>query len=226
MARRPVESTGRVILSSGHKFRRELNSISKRENDRETFARTYGAMSDGELAELAREGAELRDGARDALRHEIERRGLEVKVREQSEAVERKWRRPVTLRVFMQLQEGLLAKSILESAGVRCFLADENIARLDGIMSIVGGGLKLWVDEQDAEAAAALLDQEMPEQKQAKAATEERQRLCPRCRSSSVSVGTRERAAAPSGLLAKLGALWKRRLWTCQTCAHEWRDAG
>ena len=215
-----------LYLRLGRKPRPEPTSIPHREDDRQQSAANYATMTDGQLEQFARAPGELAAPARQALREEIERRGLEVKVREQSEALERKWRRPVTLRVFMHLQEGLLAKSILESAGVRCFLADENIARLDGIMSIVGGGLKLWVDEQDAEAAAALLDQEMPEQKQAKAATEERQRLCPRCRSSSVSVGTRERAAAPSGLLAKLGALWKRRLWTCQSCAHEWRDAG
>ena len=215
-----------VYFPPGRNLRPEPTSIPGREDDRQQFAAAYAAMTDGELEKLAPASAELGAAAREALREEIERRGLEAGVGAPSEAPRREWRRPVTLRVFMHLQEALLAKSILESAGVRCFLADENIARLDGLMSIVGGGLKLWVDEQDAETAAALLGQEMPERPEPKADSEPRERRCPRCRSASVSAGRRDGPAARSGLMAKLGALWKRRQWICQTCAHEWRDAG
>ena len=42
------------------------------------FARTYAAMADEELIELARDSAELMDAAQPALKAELDRRGLEL----------------------------------------------------------------------------------------------------------------------------------------------------
>src|SRR5258708_10220527 len=41
----------------------------------------------------------------------------------------------VTIRQFRDLPEALLAKGSLESAGIECFLADENLVRLDWFIS-------------------------------------------------------------------------------------------
>jgi hypothetical protein len=62
----------------------------------------------------------------------------------------------VTIRKFGNLSEALLAKGRLDSAGIDCFLADENMAWLD---SPVVRGMRLQVNLDDAEAAIVLLDQ-------------------------------------------------------------------
>lgn len=185
----------------------------------------YAAMMDGELEHLAAQGGELTEVARGALRAEIARRGLDAKVKVQVKTPGREWHRPVTLRVFTHLQEGLLAKSILESAGIRCFLADENIARLDGIMSIACGGLKLWVDEQDAAGAKELLEHEIPGDAAENAASGPSRLRCPHCQSPAVSIESLDGRAAPSGLFAKLQTLWKRRGLKCNSCGNEWRGS-
>ncbi len=62
----------------------------------------------------------------------------------------------VTVRSFFNPSEGMLAKALLDSAGIECFLADDNAAR------IIGGnipGIRLQVNRADADAAMALLDQ-------------------------------------------------------------------
>jgi hypothetical protein len=54
------------------------------------------------------------------------------------------------------MTEALLAKGCLESAGIECFLTDLNVTRLEWPLS---RGMRLQVNVNDAEAAAALLDQ-------------------------------------------------------------------
>src|SRR5258708_39825286 len=49
----------------------------------------------------------------------------------------------VTIRQFRDLPEALLAKGSLESAGIECFLADENLVRLDWFISNFIGGVKI-----------------------------------------------------------------------------------
>jgi hypothetical protein len=58
----------------------------------------------------------------------------------------------------MTAQEAWLAKSVLDSAGIECFLFDENVVRIDWFLSNAIGGIKLRVREEDVAAAAALLD--------------------------------------------------------------------
>jgi hypothetical protein len=60
----------------------------------------------------------------------------------------------VTIRHFGDISEALLAKGCLEAAGVECFLADANIARLEWPIS---RGMRLQVNADDVETATALL---------------------------------------------------------------------
>jgi hypothetical protein len=70
--------------------------------------------------------------------------------------------KPVIIRKFRDLPEASIAKSILESAGIECFLSDDNLVRLDWFYSNLIGGIKLLVREEDAEAAIKLLDESRP----------------------------------------------------------------
>jgi len=67
----------------------------------------------------------------------------------------------VVIRVFVDLPEALLAKGSLESAGIECFLVDDNMVRLDWFMVNVFGGIKLKVAAEDAEMARAFLNRPM-----------------------------------------------------------------
>ncbi|MBO8446681.1 MAG: DUF2007 domain-containing protein [Bacteroidetes bacterium] len=49
------------------------------------------------------------------------------------------------------------AKSDLESAGIECFLSDENMSNLYPMISSPFGGIKLHVEEKDAAKAAEIL---------------------------------------------------------------------
>jgi hypothetical protein len=57
----------------------------------------------------------------------------------------------------------MLAKGMLNSAGIECFLMDDNTGRMLGFISNVIGGIRMKVKKVDAEAATALLEQLIPD---------------------------------------------------------------
>lgn len=128
------------------------------------FATRYSTMSDGELLKLAARSWELSDQAWDALEDELDRRELDVPVPDEVPQIESLERRNlVLLRSFRDLPEALLAKGKLESAGVPCFLADDNMVRMDWFISNLLGGVKLLVDPENFSEAARLLNEPIPE---------------------------------------------------------------
>jgi len=69
----------------------------------------------------------------------------------------------IVLRRFRDMPDAFLFSSILDSAGIECYLADENTIRMDWFWSNFLGRLKLCVRRADADAASSLLDQGVPE---------------------------------------------------------------
>jgi hypothetical protein len=130
------------------------------EKERWRLSRLYGSMSDGEVENLAADAGSLSDAAKWALKLDLSRRGLKTKLEEVGPPPEAaKLSKLVNLRQYMTLPEALLAKSILDSAGIESFLGDQNIIRMDWFLSNALGGVKLRVREEDVEAATALLNQ-------------------------------------------------------------------
>ena len=66
----------------------------------------------------------------------------------------------VTVRSFCNPSEAMIVKAMLDSAGIECFLADDNAARILG--SDISG-IRVQVNRVDADAAIALLEQPIPE---------------------------------------------------------------
>jgi hypothetical protein len=129
------------------------------EKERWRLSRVYGGMSVSEVERLAADAGSLSDDAKWALKLDLMRRGLKTELTEK--APPRAAATPsrlVTLRQYMTLPEALLSKSILDSAGIESFLGDQHIVRMDWFLSNALGGVKLRVREEDAEAAAELLD--------------------------------------------------------------------
>ncbi len=54
----------------------------------------------------------------------------------------------------------MIAKSMLDSAGIECLLGDENLVRIDWFLA---DGIKLMVREEDADTARKLLEENVPE---------------------------------------------------------------
>ncbi len=120
------------------------------------LADLYSHKTDDELAELAGEPEALTETARLALESEIGRRGLKIAPQHQHE-VYAEPRAVATAAKFKDLQEAALAKGLLESAGIDCWLIDENVAGL--YMAQIVGGIKLQVNKDDVEAAIEVLKQ-------------------------------------------------------------------
>jgi hypothetical protein len=129
------------------------------ESEELRLAEMYSQMSDMQLQELADDSAELSDIAVATLQVEIRRRGLTVESEEPSANNETENPELKTIRTFQDISEAFLAKGLLESAGIECFLIDTNMVRLNWFISSAIGYVKLQVRETDSEAALEILDQ-------------------------------------------------------------------
>src|SRR5579863_8850723 len=136
--------------------------------ERNRLAQLYAALSDGELEQLAEETETLTEEARAALAAEMARRNLPAETpaagKDSAPDKRTELRDLLTIRQFRDLPEALLAKSVLDSAGIECFLGDDNLIRMDWLWSNLLGGIKLRVRQEDALVASRLLDGEGPVQ--------------------------------------------------------------
>jgi hypothetical protein len=133
------------------------------EQERQRLDRLYSGMTP-ELESVAADGADLTDTALTSLKTEIARRGLAITLNETPAGMDVLEERDlVPIRRFRDLPEAQLAKGSLESSGIECFLTDDNMVRMDWFISNLLGGVKLLVDREDLEAAAAVLDEPTPE---------------------------------------------------------------
>jgi hypothetical protein len=73
------------------------------------------------------------------------------------------FRELVTIRKFRDLPEALLAQGRLESSGIEAFLFDDNMVRMDWLISNLLGGVKLKVEDVNVEFAEEILNQEIPD---------------------------------------------------------------
>jgi hypothetical protein len=65
----------------------------------------------------------------------------------------------VVLRAFRDVPEALLAKGLLQASSIECFLADENMVRMDWLISNLLGGVKLLVQPADFSKASRILNE-------------------------------------------------------------------
>ncbi len=131
----------------------------------------------------------------------------------------------VTIRKFRDLPEALLAKGSLESAGIECALADDNMVRMDWFYSNAIGGIKLLVNAANAAEAEQVLSQPIPEHLDVSGVGEVQQPRCPKC--GSLDIGFREsQPAAYLSMVLNVPIPFRKRAWHCQSCNVEWEDEG
>jgi hypothetical protein len=184
-------------------------------------------MTDGELRGLARNAESLTELAWDALEDELDRRQIEPDDDHAFEPQPKmEVRELVTIRQFRDLPEALLAKGSLESAGIECFLADENLVRLDWFISNFIGGIKLNVRPADVENAQNLLDEPILEGLYVQGIGLYEQPRCPKCHSLDVNFQELDRPIAYMSAFLRVPMPVQRTGWRCHTCDAEWEDDG
>jgi ribosomal protein L37AE/L43A len=126
---------------------------------------------------------------------------------------------------YRDLPEAWIAKGKLESAGIPCFLADDNMARMNWFMGNALGGIRLQVPSEYAHTARELLGEDVPEELPATAETRYVQPRCPRCDSLEVTRRTLNRF---SYFLLWLGVPVPipANHWECENCGARWKWDG
>ena len=197
------------------------------QHERQRLVETYAGMSDAELQNLARRPESLTDVAWEALDDELDRRDLELLEEDAPEDHEElELRELVTIRQFRDLPEALLAKGSLESSGIECFLADENLVRLDWFISNFIGGIKLNVRAADAENARNILDEPILEGLYVQGIGLYEQPRCPKCQSLDVNFRELDRPIAYMSAFLRMPMPVQRPAWRCHACDAEWKDDG
>jgi hypothetical protein len=131
----------------------------------------------------------------------------------------------VSIRRYRDLSEAIVARSLIESAGIFCFLMDENFARLEWQISNLIGGIRLQVPDEDAEAATELLDQPIPDNFSFEGVDDYQQPRCPQCQSVDISFeGSNRKAALASLYMFNLPAPLGTSSWLCNQCECRWTD--
>jgi hypothetical protein len=202
-------------------------AVSDGERERWRLAQLYGAMADGEIEKLADDAGSLSATAQRALQFEIAKRGLELdlELRGDAPAEEPVFSKLVTIRQFRDVPYAYLAKGLLDSAGIEAFLFDENIVRMDWLISNFVGGVKLRVREEDAaEALELLLDAEKTDEGKAEVAKQRTPDRCPNCRSTDVAHQPLMKRLAYLSVLLGFPMPVKHVEWKCGFCGHAWGD--
>ena len=191
-----------------------------------TFADLYRAMSESELQNLLTDWQSLTLEAHSALAAEFVNRGLEViEPSQPSEDAPQEFRDLTTIRRYRDLSEALVARAVIESAGIFCFLKDENLVRLDWQVSNFIGGIRLQVAATDVEAAEAILAQPVPNSFSIPDQPGFEQPRCPRCTSTDITWERQGRKAALASLyLFSLPLPRGSESWTCNSCGLRWVD--
>lgn len=182
-------------------------------------------MQDRGFRKLAEDANSLTELAREALEAELDRRDLDdipeapVRAKDEIEA-----RQLIAVRRFRDLPEALLAKGAVESAGIECFLADDNLVRLDWFISNFVGGIKLLVDRDNADAAANVLNQPIPEGFDFQGAGDYQQPRCPKCYSLDIAFEELNKPVAYTTAYFGVPIPFPRKSWKCNTCGRRWQD--
>jgi hypothetical protein len=225
------------------------------EQERQRLAEFYSRQIEERLEKVAGEAYELSDLAKEMLRAELRKRGLSVELAEHAPLGVKKAPQPahppqeqtpekesfgpesqpargpdhvhemVTLRQFRDLPEALLAKGSLDSAGIECALADDNMVRMDWFYSNAIGGIKLLVNRGDAADAEQVLTQPIPEHLDVAGVGAFEQPRCPNC--GSLDISFRElQPAAYLTMFLNVPIPFHKRAWRCHSCDVEWEDDG
>jgi len=185
----------------------------------------YRTMEDEQLLSLALKYDDLTGSAQTAMRAEFARRGLEPPLLEERPGSEVEPLKLVTVRRYRDLSEAIVARSLLESAGITVDLQDENLVRLDWQVSNMIGGIRLRVEAQDEASASQLLREAGPGSIEFASGQDFVQPHCFTCGSSDITFEGASRGAAITALyLLSVPLPTGEKTWLCNHCGARWKD--
>jgi hypothetical protein len=200
------------------------------EDEVSRMANHYREMSEIELMDVARAYDGLQEPAQNLLREEFGRRGLEPPLIDEDDPLPTH-QTSVTVAKYRDLSEAIVARSVLESAGLDCYLQDENTIRMDWLWSNLLGGLRLQVAERDVGTAQDLLSQPRPESIEFAEEPDFEQPVCPKCNSLEVVLdsGNGRKVASASWLILGIpiptpSKHTGEQVWHCLSCGCKWID--
>jgi hypothetical protein len=191
----------------------------------EELAHNYAQMSESELMDLARSYNSLTDVAQTALRAEFAKRNLDPPTVAELDDPGASGPNFITIRRYRDLSEAIVARSLLQSAGIAAYLRDENLVRLEWQISNFIGGIRLQVERADEAAAVEVLSQPIPDTVPFDEHAEFAQPLCPRCDSTDITFqGSSREVALASLILLSVPLPLGRKTWLCNACGARWTD--
>jgi hypothetical protein len=193
------------------------------EEERQRLTKFYAEMSEGGLQQIFDDADSLTEVAGQVLQSEMERRGLDTTPSETGTDVA-EHRELVTIGKYRDLPEALLAKGSLDSAGIECFLSDENIVRMDWFLSNLLGGVKLNVKPEDADAALEILAQPAPDGFDVEGVGQYERHHCPECNSMEISFEELNKPVAFTSASLGVPIPLHRDGWKCHSCGHKWQE--
>jgi hypothetical protein len=170
---------------------------------------------------------ELTEIAREALKAEIEKRGGHVEYSMIPPDAQPTHPQLVTVARFRDLPEAKLARGRLQSAGIDCFLADENYVRMDWFISNTIGNMRLQVREDDAESAREILQQQVPHEFEIDVDGEKfEQPKCLKCGSVDIQFeGFNRGVGLVSAYAIGVPLPLRSEVWKCNHCGAEWQES-
>lgn len=184
------------------------------------------SMTQEELVKMGREYESLTEAAQALVRAEFKRRLMEAPLVEEGDDVA-SVQGVNTIRQYRDQAEALMARSVLESAGIRCFLRDENTIRMEWLWSNLMGGIRLQVAEADVQAAEAILSQPIPQSIEVAGEADYEQPRCSRCGSLDIGIDSLDRKVKATSILLlgfPLPSPVEDEAFLCQTCGCRWLD--
>jgi hypothetical protein len=132
----------------------------------------------------------------------------------------------VTVATFRDLAEAEMARVTLDAEGIRCYLADAEVIRLDWTLSMALGGIKLRVPAAERERALGRLHRTSTAQvlRLVDDRGEDGGTRCPACSAPAVRVVDRGRRFSLAAVLLGLPVLFRLRASRCSACGHRWRE--
>lgn len=133
---------------------------------------------------------------------------------------------PVAVLRFRDLPDAEMAQSVLRSAGIDSFLADQNIVRLDWLWSDAMGGVKVVVRAEDEADARELLKQAGSGEIEWEDAAVRPHQTCPQCGSRDLSYRDLRKRIGFATLAIGLPLPIHKPRWRCARCGYTWQEGG
>ena len=196
------------------------------EQERQRLVELYSHMSDGELEKIAATAYDLTDEAHAALQQEISSRRIAIRLNDEPPGYEQsEFRDTITIQKFRDLSEAMFAKGLLDGAGIECYLADDNMARMNWFYANALGGIRLQVRPEDAEEAVKVLDQPGPESFDVEGTGKFEQPKCPKCESRDVHFEALNKPISYTSAWLGFPLPIAKNNWKCDACGHEGKES-